>query len=134
MSYAGKLELKSKARKLRTRGLSIKEIEKKLKVSRSSVSLWVRDVKLTKKQIEKLYVNKKTGSLKGSYIAAINKIKRKKELTKTMMEDGEKEVGNISNRDKFITGIAMYFAEGTKNSNNVSFSNSDPRSIKFMVD
>jgi len=134
MSYAGKLELKLKAQELRARGLSIKEIEKKIKVSRSSVSLWVRDVKLTKKQIKKLYVNKKTGSLKGSYIAAMNKIRRKKELTKLMIKNGEKEVENISNRDKFIAGIAMYFAEGTKNSSNVSFSNSDPRSIKFMVD
>lgn len=134
MSYAGKLELKLRAQKLRARGLSIKEIEKKLKVSRSSVSLWVRNIKLTKKQIKRLYVNKKTGSLKGSYIAAMNKIRRKKELTKTMIKSGEKEVGNISNRDKFVAGIAMYFAEGTKNSNNVSFSNSDPRAIKFMAD
>jgi hypothetical protein len=50
-----------------------------------------------------------------------------------MMESGEKEVGYIFNRDKFIAGVAMYFAEGTKNSGNVSFSNTDPRSIKFMV-
>lgn len=134
MGYGGKLELKLKAQKLRACGLSIKKIEEKLKVSRSSVSLWVRDVKLTKKQIKRLYVNKKTGNLKGSYIAAKNKIKKKKELIRVMTENGEKEVGNISNRDDFIAGIAMYFAEGTKNSNNVSFSNSDPRAIKFIIE
>ncbi len=134
MSYSGKLELKLKARKLRSNGLSIKNIEKKLGVSRSSVSLWVRDVRLTKKQIKKLYADKKTGSLKGNYIASQNKIKRTKKLVEKSTIEGKKEIGKLSFRDKFITGVAMYFAEGTKSSGNVSFSNSDPRSVKFMAD
>ena len=133
MSCLGKLELKLKARKLRKQGLSIKKIQKKLKVSRSSVSLWVRDVKLTKKQLEKLYLNKKTGNLKGSIIAAMNKIKKREEITKKLRKEGKKEVGNLSRRDKFISGIAMYFAEGSKTDGSINFSNSDPRAIKFMV-
>jgi predicted transcriptional regulator len=134
MSYAGKLDLKLKAQKLRKRGLSVKEIEKRLKVSRSSVSLWVRDIKLTKKQLEKLYLNKKTGQLKGSIIAAMNKIKTREDITERLIKEGEKEVGKISQRDKFITGVALYFAEGEKSGEHVSFSNSDPRAVKFMVD
>jgi len=82
VSYAGKLILKQKGQKLRKNGWSIKAIEKRLKVSRSSVSLWVRDIKLTKEQLEKLYLNKKTGGLKGSIIAAMNKIKKREKLTK----------------------------------------------------
>ena len=134
MSYAGKLKLKLRARKLREKGLSIKEIQRKLKVSRSSVSLWVRDVKLTKKQLEKLYLNRKTGNLKGSIIAAMNKIKIREDITKKLIKQGKKEVGNLSKRDRFITGIAMYFAEGSKTDGDVGFSNSDPRAIKFMAD
>ena len=133
MSYSGKLELKLKARELRSDGLSIKDIEKRLKVSRSSVSLWVRDVELSKKQIKKLYANKKTGSLRGCYIASINKIKKRRELVEKSIENGKKEIGSLSRRDQFIAGVALYFAEGTKTSNNVSFSNSDPRSVKFMT-
>ena len=133
MSYVGKLGLKLKAQKLRKQGLAIKEIEKKIKVSRSSVSLWVRDVKLTKKQLKRLYLNKKTGQLKGSIIAAMNKIKAREKLVERLLKEGEKEIGNLSKRDKFVTGVAMYFAEGSKTSNNVSFSNSDARAIKFMM-
>jgi len=133
MVYAGKLELKLKARSLRKKGLSIGAIQKRLKVSRSSASLWVRDVKLSKKQFEKLYLNKKTGGLKGSIIAAMNKIKRRKELTQRLMEEGIKEVGGLSKRDRFLTGIAMYFAEGNKRDGSVGFSNTDPKAIKFMV-
>lgn len=134
MSYAGKLDLKLKARGLRGEGFSVGWIQNKLKISRSSASLWVRDVRLTRKQLEKLYLNKKTGALKGSIIAAMNKVKKRERLTELLKKEGIKEVGRLSRRDKFITGIAMYFAEGDKASESVSFSNSDPRAIKFMVD
>lgn len=134
MGYAGKLELKLKARSLREKGLSIKDIQKRLDVSRSSVSLWVRDIRLSKKQLEKLYLNKRTGALKGSIIAAMNKIKERERLIQKLTKEGAKEVGNLSKRDKFIAGIAMYFAEGDKGDKSVSFSNSDPWAIKFVVD
>lgn len=134
MSYVKKLELKLKARLLRKKGASIKEIQKKLKVSKSSVSLWVRDIELTKKQLEKLYLNRKTGALKGCIVAAKNKIRIRKELTKKLIKEGKKEVGRISYRDKFIAGIAMYFAEGNKGDKSVIFSNSDSRAIRFMMD
>lgn len=134
MGYAGKLELKLKAQSLRKKGLSIKEIQKRLGVSRSSVSLWARNIKLTEKQLKKLYLNKKSGGLKGSIIAAMNKIKKREELTEQLIKEGEKEVGKLSKRDKFIAGIAMYFAEGAKADGSVSFSNSDPRAIKFIVE
>jgi len=133
MGYAGKLELKLKAKKLRKEGLSVKEIQKRLKVSRSSVSLWVRDIKLNKKQIEKLYLNKKTGALKGSIIAAMNKIQAREELTQRLMKEGIKDVGKLSKRDRFIAGIALYFAEGNKEDSSVVFSNTDPRAIGFMT-
>ena len=133
MGYAGKLELKLQARTLRKQGISVKEIQKRLKVSRSSVSLWVRDVKLTRVQLEKLYLNKKTGALRGSIIAAMNKSRIRKELTEKLMSEGKKEVGVLSERDKFIAGIAMYFAEGEKTDGNIGFSNSDDRAIHFMM-
>jgi len=133
MSYAGKLELKLKAQELRKKGFSIKEIQKRLKVSRSSVSIWVRDIRLSRAQLRELYLNKKTGGLKGSIIAAMNKIRKREELTKRLNKEGMREIGKLSKRDRFITGVSMYFAEGDKGGKNVSFSNSDPRAIKFMA-
>ncbi len=133
MGYAGKLELRFKARALRKRGMSIKDIEKKLSVSRSSVSLWVRDVKLTKKQLRKLYLNKRTGAMRGSYVATMNKIRAKEELVEKLKKEGEKEIGRLPKRDRFIAGVAMYFAEGSKGGGSVQFSNTDPRSVEFMV-
>lgn len=133
MGYAGKLDLKLKARILRKKGFSIREIQKNLKVSKSSVSLWVRDIRLSSKQLKKLYLNKKTGALKGSIIGAKKKQKEREDLTYRLIADGEREVGKISKRDRFIAGIALYFAEGDKSDGHISFCNTDPNAVKFMV-
>lgn len=50
------------------------------------------------------------------------------------MDEAIKEVNLLSEREKQLIGIALYFAEGNKADKNVSFSNSDSRAIKFMVD
>lgn len=133
MGYFGKIELQKKAKGLRRKGFSVRFIQNKLHVSKSSVSLWIRDVHLNKKQLEKLYLNKKTGGLKGSIIAAMNKIKKREELTKKLLKKGKKEVKKLSQREKFLIGVALYFAEGDKSDKNISFTNSDPRAIKFMA-
>jgi len=134
MSYVGKPKLKLKAQELRRQGLSIKAIERTLRVSRSSVSLWVRDVKLTNVQLRKLYLNKKTGQLRGCIIAANNKKEVRLRQVKELKEQGIREIGKMRKRDRFVAGVAMYFAEGSKRDSSVQFSNSDPRAIKFMAD
>ena len=53
-----KEEEKSKARKLRYKGWAITKIAKELNVSKGSVSVWVRDIKLSNIQREALNKNK----------------------------------------------------------------------------
>lgn len=129
----GKFDLKIKARELRKKGLSIKDIKKKLGVSLSSVSIWVRDIKLTNKQLNNLYQNKKTGNLKGSIIAAQNKIKQRELITESLKEEGRKEIGKLSERDRFLMGVTIYVGEGGKTDRDISIVNSDHRLIKFMM-
>lgn len=133
MGYSGYLELKQKAIKFRKNGLSVRSIQKKLKVSKSSVSIWTRDIKLTKKQLLKLYKNKVNGRIKGSYINAKKQQTERIRKTNELHKIGIKEVGMLSKRDRFITGIALYAGEGTKSDRNCGFANSDPNLIKFMT-
>lgn len=77
MGYFGKVELQLQAVKLRKKGLSIRDIEKTLHISRASASTWTKGVELTKKQIDTLYKGKISGGLKGSFIASQNKINKK---------------------------------------------------------
>jgi hypothetical protein len=132
VGYFGKIDLQNRAIVLRKKGRSIRSIENELKVSRSSVSQWVRGVILTKTQINILYRNKSTGGLKGSFIASQNKINKRIVETKEIERIGSLEIGNISKRDRFMLGIALYLGEGSKTSHNVSFTNSDSKVMKFM--
>jgi transposase len=44
MGYRGKLDEQAEARRLRAKGLTMNEIAERVGVSKSSVSLWTRDV------------------------------------------------------------------------------------------
>ncbi|MBI4086291.1 MAG: hypothetical protein HY433_03590 [Candidatus Liptonbacteria bacterium] len=117
-----------KARLLRRRGLSYNEIKAKLGVSKSSVSLWCRDIKLSNKQNARLR-DRSAAVFKLGAIA--NHEKRKKEIF-AIKEIGGKEI-TILNRDAFkMLGAILYWCEGTKNQN-TAVVNSDPRIIEFAV-
>jgi len=129
----GKLDKKIKARELRKNGKSIKEIKRILGVSLSSVSLWVRDIKLNKKQLRNLYLNKKTGNLRGSIIAAQNKIKKRELITQELRKEGFSEIGTLNDRERFLVGVSIYAGEGGKTDRDISFVNSDSKLIDFMM-
>jgi len=119
--------LKEKAQALRLKGLSYNEIRKKIPASKSSISLWCRDVKLTKRQIKRLG-ERRDHSLKG--IRAIQQMfwdKRQEAFCRGI----QKHLKN-KNDTQFIAGLMLYWAEGTK-AHSATITNSDYRVIKFMT-
>ncbi|KKQ40881.1 MAG: hypothetical protein US58_C0011G0008 [Candidatus Magasanikbacteria bacterium GW2011_GWA2_37_8] len=121
------------ARKLRVEGLSIKEISEKLKVAKSSVSVWVRDIKLdfNKKKILALKGNTKE-IVEKRRLTRLNKEKNKRDL---VVEAAKKEIKKINKRELWLLGVALYCAEGGKTDRSlVRFSNSDPEMIKIMME
>ncbi|MBU1255434.1 hypothetical protein KKE74_01450 [Patescibacteria group bacterium] len=128
-----KFKEKIKAEELRKQGQSIKEIAKKLKVSKGSVSLWCRDIKLTKKQIKKLEQRMIKGGHKGRLKGAKVMKERRLERIKCLKKEALKEIGSINKRDLFVIGIGLYWGEGSKTDNKISFHNSDPMIIKFIM-
>lgn len=123
---------KDKARDLRAKGYSMNEIVRSLNVSKSSVSLWVRDIKLTVQQRRRL-------SEKGHTLEAIEKrraIRLRNEFVRrhVVFQSATETISNISDRDLFFFGLALYAGEGAKYSRgNVCFYNSDPRLIQIMI-
>jgi len=127
-----KLKEKRLAIKLRKKGYSINEICKKADFAKGSVSVWVRDIELTKKQKERL-------SEKGIKKEVIER-RRTTRLTREnarrsiIIERAVKDINRISKRELFIIGIILYWAEGGKTQRGVvRFSNGDPRAIETMM-
>jgi hypothetical protein len=63
-----KIRERTEVRKLRQRGLSLNQISEKIQASKSSVSLWVRDIELTQVQKDKLKFREIKGGIKGRRI------------------------------------------------------------------
>ena len=121
------------ARRLRKRGLSVGEIRKIVGVGKGSVSIWCRDIKLTKKQIERLIQNSKDGAEKGRMVAA--KLKRNEQISRQKSHElkGFEKVGKLSKRELFLVGTALYWAEGSKKDRRTTFVNSDPEMINLFI-
>lgn len=133
MGYYGKLEERIKAQSLRKRGLSYKEILQYVSVSKSTLSEWLKDTTLNKKQQLKLLEKRKFGQRKGSIIAAENKRRIRIKRTLAIFREARKKLGRLDKRDRFLAGIALYAAEGDKTDGKGGLANSDPRIIKFMM-
>jgi hypothetical protein len=133
VGYFGKLEQKEIAKSLRKKGYSYGKIKLITGLSKDTISRCCRDIKLTISQITQLDNNRRQGqtiaSLRGS---KTNQLKRiNSEIT--LLNEGVRQIGDLSNRDKFIAGIMLYQAEGSKTNNAVEFTNADPETTNFMV-
>lgn len=65
--------------------------------------------------------------------ASKNKIKERMDRLEKFKELGKNMVGNISKRDLFLVGIALYWGEGNKKGRRLILSNSDPEMIKIWI-
>jgi hypothetical protein len=128
-----KPEEKRRAKLLRVNGNSIKDIAKELQVSPSSVSLWCRDVVLSKQQIADLERRAKDPHYgrRLEYSQAQRRSRVEKE--EKLMLKGTQDVGQLSRRELFLVGVALYWSDGFKKDSQVGFANSDPQMIKLFV-
>jgi hypothetical protein len=121
---------RSKVRQLRKEGKSYSEILKIIKVSKSSLSLWLKDIPLTEDQIKRIKGNKERAIER--FIETM-KLKRQKRLLDYYTKQKEKWLP-LSDRELFLSGLFLYWGEGNKASRNtVSVSNTDPNVIKFSI-
>ncbi|MFZ5982135.1 MAG: helix-turn-helix domain-containing protein [Patescibacteria group bacterium] len=127
-----KFEARKKAIKLRKLGYTYTQILEKVSVSRSTLSIWLRDVELTTSQKEYLYNKSRQ---KNAYrLAKLNQARRI-ERTKSIIEISKKEALKMFNNPLFSSGLMLYWAEGDKSDSNeiVKFTNSDPNMISLMI-
>lgn len=119
---------------LRQKGLSYNEIIRIVPVSRSTISRWCKYITLTQKQKERLVKKRQNNKFIRSLVEGAKiDIKEAKVWARNYIVP-------ISNIDPFlkliIIGSSLYWAEGTKLSNNnhrLEFTNTDPKMIQIML-
>lgn len=125
-------DLRDRARELRLQGWTYDQIQVELGCSKSSVSLWVRDLPKPERR-DPTEQAKLAARKRWEHELAV----RDEERQRTK-EAAKRAIGQLSPRELFLVGVSLYWAEGGKDKpydrrENVAFINSDPGMIQVFL-
>ncbi|MFF3122750.1 hypothetical protein ACFVRD_10345 [Streptomyces sp. NPDC057908] len=126
-------DLRDKARELRLQGMTYDQIQVELGCSKSSISLWVRDLPKPVRSRSAAEQARLAGRMRWDHELAVRDAERQQ--TKAAAKG---EVGAMTDRELFLAGVALYWAEGAKDKpysrrEAVTFINSDPDVIEVYL-
>jgi hypothetical protein len=122
MGYAGRVDAQEQARALRAKGWTVPAIAVEVGAAKSSVSRWVVDVPFTPGPRHR-------GGPTGAHPMHLARLRAEEAAAVSARE----QVGELSDRDLFLVGLALYAGEGAKAGNAVRFANTDPRLIGLFL-
>lgn len=125
-----KLKERTRAINLRKQEMSYSQIKKIVKVSKGTLSCWLRNYPLSKKQIRKL--RDRSPQRIERFRQTMQK-KRERRINETYEEQKKKWLP-LSKRELFLAGLFLYWGEGRKGLNaDITVTNTDPQIIKFYL-
>ena len=129
-----KTKEKENAIRLRKQGKTYSEILNAIPVAKSTLGLWLKEVKLSKSQNQKFTTAKKLASLRGGQAKRTQRIQKQNKI----WSESKAEIKNISSRELFLMGIVLYWAEGAKEKEQrpgsiFEFSNMDPKMVQIIL-
>ncbi|WP_432088397.1 hypothetical protein [Streptomyces sp. bgisy095] len=125
-------DLRARARELRLEGWTYDRIQLELGCSKSSISLWVRDLP----KPEPRYTEEERRARMDAGLARLRETRdEERQETKRLARES---VGALSDRELFIAGVTLYWAEGAKDKSYrrrevLQFINSDPNVITLYL-
>lgn len=134
MPYNVKHNQKALALDLRHQGQSYHEIQKEIAIPKSTLADWLREVKLTKEQKDRLIEKQKSVARRNAQRRILEIQKSHQEIVSQSMTDIQK----ISRRELWLLGIMLYGKEcwSKKSSDartNIQFTSSDDFQIKLFL-
>ena len=126
-----RFEEKQRARELRRQGWSYNDILKEVGVSKSTLSLWLRDIPLTEEQIAALACKFRAGRERFIHKMRVRRDTRWADYHR----EAEEEYAALSKDPEFMFGLALYIGEGSKTQqNDLCITNCDPRVIQKALE
>jgi transcriptional regulator with XRE-family HTH domain len=128
-------DLRARARELRRQGLDYEEIVAQLGVSKSSVSLWVRDLPRPLRVTPEECAKRASERMRRHW-AAERPVRAARRAAANVAAAAA--VGDLTEREILIAGSIAYRCEGARNKphrrvDRVTFANSDPALISFFL-
>ncbi|MEU0147262.1 hypothetical protein ABZ119_15080 [Streptomyces sp. NPDC006288] len=124
-------DLRAQARELRLQGMTYDRIQLELGCSKSSISLWVRDLP---KPAPRTREEASAIAKRGWEVT----LQRREQERQEVKRSARGEIGALTERELFLLGVGLYWAEGTKDKpharrERVAFVNSDPHMIQVFL-
>lgn len=125
-------DVRAKARELRLQGMTYDQIQVELGCSKGSISLWVRDLPKPERKRSR---EESSAIGRRGWEATLQRRDVERQAQKQRAAD---EVGAMTDRELFLLGVGLYWAEGTKSKpyrtqERVTFVNSDPGMIEVFL-
>ena len=125
---------RDEAIRLRREGVTYYDIMQRVGIPKSTLWRWLKAEGLVETQPQRLTELKRLAQQKGAAVVKARRIAR----TRAIMEQASGEIGVLSQRDLWLLGLALYWAEGSKQkprnvSSGVIFTNSDPTAVQLFV-
>lgn len=128
-----KIKEKQEAIKLRKKGYSLNEIYKMVSASKSTISVWIRDINLSNKARERLKNKTTLASIK-SQETQKNKRNQRVFLDKKFAIDILNKIKLNKNSSTLLCAL-IYWCEGNKSEfDTIAFTNSDPNLVKKFLE
>ncbi|MBO3674930.1 hypothetical protein J5X86_07720 [Streptomyces sp. NEAU-YJ-81] len=126
-------DLRARAREMRLQGMTYDRIQLELGCSKSSISLWVRD--LPKPDRPPRTREEASAIAKRGWEATLRQREIERQRTKLA---AAREVGELTNRELFLIGVGLYWSEGSKSkphnpTERATFINSDPDMVQLYL-
>ena len=125
---------RDEATALRLQGKSYREIQERLGIPKSTLSNWLSDVPLSDEQRRALDERRADGARSRAIAIRGGRIRR----TEVLQEEAASEIGELTDRELFLVGVALYWAEGSKEkpwgrATQMALINSDPGVIRLFL-
>lgn len=129
-----KKKQKERAIEFREAGLSYSEILSRVPVAKSTLSVWLRSIGLSKPQVQRITEKRLAASLRGGRMRKEARIAEAQKI----LNNSKSQIGPLSQREVWLIGASLYWAEGSKEKEyhpgtGLKFTNSDPKMIKFFL-
>ena len=134
---------KHQALKMRLQGKSYGQINALLKVPKSTLSDWFATLEISDKALQ--IIRKRSYQKSTESLIRRNKLQTHlaEQRARSLRTNAKKEIKSLSNKELFLVGTALYWAEGykrpvvingkVKTRHSVSITNADPNLIKIFL-
>ncbi|PJE50720.1 MAG: hypothetical protein COV29_03220 [Candidatus Yanofskybacteria bacterium CG10_big_fil_rev_8_21_14_0_10_36_16] len=130
-----KKEKRRQAIDLRRKGLSYSEIKKRVNAPKATLSYWLKDIKLSKRQSNRL----KKKQIEAIRVGSKKKTEQIKKMNEEIRNQAMVSVKDISKKELWLMGVMLYWRERGLNENDsdsrkgVRFTSSDSHLIKLFL-